>query len=471
MTRAAPRFWNWWFTIGTIVACGLMAIGVVVIVFAAFRILGGLWHAIIPASETGRRVKRDLGDDQVFLPMIPGVTLPMSHLGYYLFALLFCGLIHEAGHAIASYSEKVPIQSAGVFVYYLYPGAFVNVPDQPLQLLTPFRQLKIVCAGVWHNAILYLLTLLFLSGGLKACLLVCGWKTLEGSGGVSVVDVRSLSPLATHLSTSSVIYRLDDYPLENNIIDWNDFLLFDQGRHRPTQGFCIEKYTDNLGLECCEINDDTPFGKSANETLSCFQDFRSALDFKKPEDLVCLPALDILASRDRKRCTTDDECETKCITPYMPSTGGQIVRIYARMPSWVNGPAEELDKVFLFEGELVDIWESVKVGILQPRFWILPASLPHILELLLRYVSSFTLALALLNILPAFRLDGEFALGQILVLLLRSNHGPVTTRTGDTQRYTRGVLAVIVKGTSVVVGFVIIGSIVLGVFNGLSGEF
>ncbi|KAG0168978.1 hypothetical protein DFQ30_004081 [Apophysomyces sp. BC1015] len=418
LTKAAPRFWQIWFTLGALAAIFIMVAGVMVITIAAFKILSAFRHALSPTIPH-QKVKRSLEeDDQVFLPMIPGVTLPMSHLGYYLIALLVCGVFHEAGHAIASFSERVPIQSAGVFISYLYPGAFVNIPDQQLQMLSPFRQLKIVCAGVWHNLILYLFTMLFLSGGLQATLMLCGWQSLEGLGGVSVVSVRDNSPLALHLPTSAVIYQLDDMPLENNLDDWNSFLLDQHGRNRPSQGFCAA----------------TP---------------------EQPGTTI-----DVLASPDAKRCTTDDECGgVRCVTPYTPALEGQMVRIYANMPKW-HSAGDERDKVFVFEGELVDIWESVKVSILRPRFWILPASIPHICELVLRYTSSFTLALALLNILPAFKLDGEYALGQLLAILLHSNQGPVTTRAVETQRYTRRIRIIIVKTASVVVGFVIIGSIV-----------
>lgn len=44
--------------------------------------------------------------------------------------------------------------------------------------------------------------------------------------------------------------------------------------------------------------------------------------------------------------------------PYIPSEAGQIVRLHVRMPPWY--PVLEEDKMFIFEGELVDIWESGK---------------------------------------------------------------------------------------------------------------
>lgn len=165
----------------------------------------------------------------------------------------------------------MPIRSAGVFIYYIYPGAFVNIPDESMQLLSPFRQLKIICAGVWHNVVLYLWTFILLSGGLKLCLTMVGWQSLENSGGVSVLSVRHESPLAQHLPLSSIIYRLDDVTLMKNIDDWNAYLLTDEGRSRPINGFCTA--LQSLEIDCCRIDDDQPFGRSRNTSVSCFRDF------------------------------------------------------------------------------------------------------------------------------------------------------------------------------------------------------
>lgn len=197
----------------------------------------------------------------------------MSHIGYYLFALTVCGLFHEAGHAIASFSQGVPIQSSGMFVLYLYPGAFVNIPDQPLQNLTPLKQLCIMCAGVWHNLVLYVFTFLSLAGGLKIMLLVLGWQSLEGYGGVSVVHIRPNSPLAPHFPPSTIIYQLDDFPLVKNIEDWNEHLFREDGKYELQQGFCTAKPVEDFGSECCNINDSYPFGQSTNGSISCFQKF------------------------------------------------------------------------------------------------------------------------------------------------------------------------------------------------------
>ena len=195
----------------------------------------------------------------------------MSHIGYYLLALILCGLFHEGGHAVAAYSQGVPIQSSGMFFIYLYPGAFVNIPDQPLQNVSPFQQLKIICAGVWHNLVLYVFAYLSLAGGLKLFLLIIGWQSLESHGGVSVVQIRANSPLASHLPPSTIIYQLDDFPLQNNIVDWNSHLF--QGRHEAKQGFCVAKPVEDYGNECCMKSEEDPLGRSTNASISCFSEF------------------------------------------------------------------------------------------------------------------------------------------------------------------------------------------------------
>lgn len=70
----------------------------------------------------------------------------------------------------------------------------------------------------------------------------------------------------------------------------------------------------------------------------------------------------------------------------------------------------------------------------------------------------------MLNILPAFKLDGEFALEQYLILLLqpKDTASQITTRSIDTHRFTRRVHETVIKITSIVVGFVIVGSILVG---------
>jgi len=83
-------------------------------------------------------------------------------------------------------------------------------------------------------------------------------------------------------------------------------------------------------------------------------------------------------------------------------------------------------------------------------------------------MSSFTVALSLLNILPAFQLDGEYALGNFISLLLTGDHNDeqgLSTRNSLLRQRAKRVETVFVRAMSGVVGLVIVGSILLGVLK------
>ena len=52
----------------------------------------------------------------------------------------------------------------GMFVFLIYPGAYVDLNSEDLSKCHPLKQLRIYCAGVWHNFILSLLACIFIFG-------------------------------------------------------------------------------------------------------------------------------------------------------------------------------------------------------------------------------------------------------------------------------------------------------------------
>ena len=47
----------------------------------------------------------------------------------------------------------------GIFLLVLYPGAFVDIATDQLLSLSPWQQLRIFCAGVWHNFVIVVVAL------------------------------------------------------------------------------------------------------------------------------------------------------------------------------------------------------------------------------------------------------------------------------------------------------------------------
>jgi S2P endopeptidase len=83
-------------------------------------------------------------------------------------------------------------------------------------------------------------------------------------------------------------------------------------------------------------------------------------------------------------------------------------------------------------------------------------------------MSSFTLALSLLNILPAFHLDGEYALSNLFTLLILGNKNAeqgISTSQDMLRQSAKRIEVLIVRVTSTMVGIVVVGSILLGILN------
>ncbi|KAI9343863.1 hypothetical protein DFJ73DRAFT_503024 [Zopfochytrium polystomum] len=213
------------------------------------------------------------GHAHYLVSLIPGVNLPLNALGSYFLALLLSGLMHEMGHASAAAVEKVPIQSTGVFVFLFFPGAFVELQESALAMLSPFRQLRIVCAGVWNNGIGALVSGLFLA---SLPIWLSPWYmnlNAEGrAGGVVVLDVKKESALHGHLTTGSIVISVDGEEISTGIKGWGDSLyrsILRDDAHG--EGYCIapELIFDAGPLKCCDVSLASPLGNPSN-TLQCF---------------------------------------------------------------------------------------------------------------------------------------------------------------------------------------------------------
>ncbi|MGC9071714.1 MAG: site-2 protease family protein [Acidilobus sp.] len=112
-----------------------------------------------------------------FVPLIPGVTIGLSELLYFLIAIGVAIVLHELSHAVVARAVGVPIRSAGFLLLAFIPAAFVE-PDEEALRARPLRsKAMIYSAGVASNlvigvAFMYLLSALvpFLASGVQIAL-------------------------------------------------------------------------------------------------------------------------------------------------------------------------------------------------------------------------------------------------------------------------------------------------------------
>ncbi|VEL23488.1 unnamed protein product [Protopolystoma xenopodis] len=207
--------WNAWFSAGALFSSLFMIMSVFILLLLVYN------------TVTKQPIEK-----QVIKPVMPGVNLPLSHLGFYMLTLLICAILHEAGHALAALRERVRLHGFGIFLLGVYPGAFVNLDRNDLQSLSPVRQLRIYCAGVWHNAVIVFLSIaLFYS---LPWVLMPAYFTGQGVG-VTYLKEGSVVTGNRGLLVGDAITRINACPVQNQT-DW--YRCLEEAHTRPT-GYCV----------------------------------------------------------------------------------------------------------------------------------------------------------------------------------------------------------------------------------------
>lgn len=394
-----PHWLQAWFTWG--VYFGTLAM------FGAVGVLG---MTLINAA------KQKPAEKQVLTPVMPGVNLPMNQISYYLLTLLVCGILHELGHAIAAVREQVRVCGFGLFIFAIYPGAYVNLYTEHLQVVSPMRQLRVYCAGVWHNFVVtlvaiaalvslpWLLLPLYHTGSAVVITSVMEGSSVSGPRGLYVGDeVRSISGCRV-----------------SGVTDW---LMCINGAMaaRTSSGYCMPRplldkynvaldvYTDAAGTpQCCQ---------NSSATHLCFSyhtkqgtGAQRISHFSMVQKYACLPAR---TTTDRPPCRLQSDCFNPtvphvCVVPSVDNST-KLLRVERRR-----------NQALLFLGYPLDLHYAVTLSDYVPNYSFVPVNMPYIIETFCKYVISLSGALALLNVVPCYALDGQFILHALIELSLTS---------------------------------------------------
>ncbi|CAF1538868.1 unnamed protein product, partial [Didymodactylos carnosus] len=171
------RLWKIWFT------CGILCAFVTAIIACLTLLFLPLQYFYIYNQNRAQSIARtganlvqnadsitstysggssDTRNKMLIQPIIPGVNVPLEQLPHFFLALLICTVLHEFGHAVAASAEQIRVNGCGYFIFLLYPGAYVDLHQEQLQMISAVRQLRIYCAGVFHNMVLVAIALIFL---------------------------------------------------------------------------------------------------------------------------------------------------------------------------------------------------------------------------------------------------------------------------------------------------------------------
>uniref|UniRef100_A0A0K0F9M2 Membrane-bound transcription factor site-2 protease n=1 Tax=Strongyloides venezuelensis TaxID=75913 RepID=A0A0K0F9M2_STRVS len=360
-------------------------------------------------------------------PIIPGVNLPLAQIPIFISVLIICGIFHEIGHALASLHCNVTVNGFGFFIIAVYPGAFTDINTQQLERLSYSSKLWIFCAGIWHNLTLagFFALLFFTSPYLLSPLYsenngILVTEVFEESGLSGIAGLRS-----GHIITSvngCDVYNISMYfdclnAIERGIHP-NGYLIESEMVYQQTAS--IYDVIDNE-VRCCDefqnttISSHLCFLYNKPSEIKEFPYVTPAIGFKETvgikkvkqksvnlfqKKFSCFPAKQVT---DLEKCFYDSQGiynkldNMECVTPAL-FNGTFLVRLEIR-----NG-----EKPVLFIGKLDELRFMIDAYHLTPRFSFVPTWPPIILELICKYFITFSLALALINAVPCYSLDGQF---------------------------------------------------------------
>lgn len=349
------------YTVGAGLCVLAMAAGMILLFWSALGLVWRIVHLIIggdagkPAERIVKRfLKREYLDEDVqsvdvtperpqLHVLIPGITVPLSHLPILLCGLGLSGVIHEAGHAIAASLESVMVLSTGFHIHLVFPTFFVALSESTLASLPSPSRLRIATAGAWHNLITWGFLALFgfsvfsisdlyplnpasskdglptndvcLPTSPASCTSSTPSKTYKDPSrlwfyfgydnalprGIVITHVESDSPLHGHLLPGSVVTRVDDLRLngmndrgftsENAFKKWYTHLGMTSAQWarkvEEEPGWCVpERWFNQQSSACCHHSADksTAHHHESEGPDSCFTSFEKTSEDKHKDE-------------------------------------------------------------------------------------------------------------------------------------------------------------------------------------------
>jgi hypothetical protein len=392
---------------------------------------------------------------QLLRPLVPGVTIPMNDVGYIAVAILLSAVFHELGHALAAAIDEAKVDSVGGFLALVFPGAYVQLSG--MSVLPPFRQLRVYCAGAWHNVVL--------ASGCIVLAITLPFSLIpvysRGHGAV-VVSLPGNSALRGHVKIGDVVVGLGHHPVLDggrsfrSAVEW-------LARSGESTGFCVsERMYQKFARpqsECCMMVD----RGEEHPKLYCFA---ATEDSARGPKRICMRPSVVYSKRT---CRSSSDCRGyvpnakargEVMDSRMRGSQRRLMGVQKRREEWlselnstkageyespgrratVDASPERCFAVELpMQQKLIDVRiQSLENGLVNHVFFqghahILGQSLsvssyvfrwrntfpralvrafafwdfPNIIERQLQYAASISLALALLNMAPVFWLDGE----------------------------------------------------------------
>ncbi|KAM9964935.1 hypothetical protein ACTFIW_004730 [Dictyostelium discoideum] len=386
------RFWYYWFKIGSWVSLSLLPLSIGLLVYNLF---------IIFIKPTGI--------EPVISPIVPGVNVKGSDSWYLIISVLISMIIHELGHAIASYVSKCEINSIGFFFLFIMPGASVNLDYIELDKINLWQKLRIQCGGVWHNVVLCIIGYLLLSS--SSFLLSPLYKISNDK--LYITGIPNGSLLERNLNIGDQILSINDCKISNR----SDLVECIYKELDKTRSYCISQNTITC-LENVFNNNNNNNNNNTNVNLSNVNNKKINLINQIDNDKRLRECFGI------NDATTLVECVPVSIDSPSECAKSKKECINFNQFNYhifhLNLLSQDFDNVeqLSFLGTAQQLWDSFIVNNYQSRFVFLNGwDLPWYFNQFFSYLIPVSAGLAAFNAIAIPNMDGEHILETILSII------------------------------------------------------
>lgn len=352
--------------------------------------------------------------------------------------------VHELGHVAAAASEGVPVEYVAIFLAGIFPGALVAFNNDLLQALPKLASLRVYCAGIWHN------TAFCAVCGLAFFLMPFTLRPLYIHGeNVMVLEISQSSPLSGYISRGDFILSVDGdkirtpHQLLEKMVHVDAMFL--QGINSNRKGYCVpnnwledskavtmldgnfscpDDYTAFIGFQC--LNSNTSFEINFRHQDNYKKEIKRCLSPRQVVKLSkCGEGWGGTGSRiNLCSCSEEEYCMTPFLSPGISWLEISYSNPYSSECLQQKRNASSVDLTldhssnpcgvgtFVYVGDKLMLANSIRLSAYQPRSmlysWIM--DVPATLENILACAYHVSAALAVLNSLPVFFLDGEYIL-------------------------------------------------------------
>uniref|UniRef100_A0A8R1U1E4 Membrane-bound transcription factor site-2 protease n=1 Tax=Onchocerca volvulus TaxID=6282 RepID=A0A8R1U1E4_ONCVO len=340
--------------------------------------------------------------------VIPGWNIPWTQVPLYIGILLIAAVVHEIGHMLAALNNNVPVKSMGFIFFVMYLGAYVELDAVAMRRLSSVQKLRISCAGVWHNLVLALFAWMLYE---STAFIVS--PLFISNAGIYVEDIQKDSPLSgpVGLNKGNVIQAINDCNV-SNINDWNRCLKTVKDTNF---GFCVpndviaKNVADEMQLvenelDCCQ---NSTWNNSASHM--CFYNLAKEqnlelLEYFSAKICACLSARYVAGLQS---CSSTKNCMVTNQTLTNLHSSCVFPALLGNM-SFMRISIGNASHIVLYVGYVRELEFDVQVSNYVPRLPISLILLPYFIELVAKYLFTFSFAFAVVNAIPCIYLDGQY---------------------------------------------------------------